>query len=212
MIAPDDARHGTTRGYSAGCHEACCRAAEARRRHELRVAHYLGRPQSIDPTGTIRRIHALMAIGWTTTQLGQRIGYGSTALNQITRCREWVMRETADKVRTLYDELSMTPGPSAETRKRAARKGWVPPLAWDDESIDDPRAKPYQPTRELKRDRDIDEVAVYRALLGERINLTKRERLEVARLWQQRGRSLNELDRIHGWNVQRDIRETRAAA
>lgn len=35
----------------------------------------------------------------------------------------------------------MTPGPSNRVRARAARAGWAPPLAWDD-NIDDPDAVP----------------------------------------------------------------------
>lgn len=36
----------------------------------------------------------------------------------------------------------MIPGPSQRTRARAVRVGLVPPLAWDDETLDDPDAAP----------------------------------------------------------------------
>ena len=53
-----------------------------------------------------------------------------------------VQRRTAEKVARLYDELSMVAGPSTRATTEAKRKGWAPPLAWDEEDLDDPAAKP----------------------------------------------------------------------
>jgi hypothetical protein len=36
----------------------------------------------------------------------------------------------------------MTPGPSDYYRNKARGLGWAPPLAWDDDLIDNPQAKP----------------------------------------------------------------------
>jgi len=118
-----------------------------------------------------------VAIGWPLEVLDERLGFKRSALSQVV-IRDWVMATTAEKVRAIYDELSMIPGPSDYGRVRAVNRGWVPPLAWDDDTIDDPNAKPHRTT---KRDieasyRDIDEVAVQRALDGGRVTLTLPER------------------------------------
>lgn len=47
-------------------------------------------------------------------------------------------------MRDLYDELSMVrpEGTYAGiTRRQAARRGWLPPLAWDDDLLDVPEAE-----------------------------------------------------------------------
>jgi len=92
----------------------------------------------VPATGTRRRIRALLALGWPHTELHARSGVRtSVTLNQAG---EWVTRATADAITALYNDLAMTPGPSARTRARAAKLGYAPPLAWD--NIDDPNATP----------------------------------------------------------------------
>lgn len=140
-MSPDDPRHGTTRGHAAGCRQTCCREArnldEARRRKYRQV---LGITRSVDATGTRRRIQALMALGWPGHAIAGHCGWRTgEAVFEITR-RNWVQRSTAEAVAHVYEHLSMTPGPSAQTRARAARMGWPPPLAWDD--IDNPDEQP----------------------------------------------------------------------
>lgn len=93
----------------------------------------------IDATGTTRRLQALVALGHTQTHLAQRLGWTTANLNVITLGnRSQVTSATAQLIAALYDEMSMTPGTSARARSVAARRGWVPPLAWDDDQIDRP--------------------------------------------------------------------------
>ncbi len=92
----------------------------------------------VSAAGTLRRLQALRALGWPETVLAQRLGVKRLRLGQ----GGWVRRRVARAVRELYDELSMTPGPSQRTRARAVRAGLVPPLAWDDDELDDPGAVP----------------------------------------------------------------------
>ena len=47
----------------------------------------------------------------------------------------------------LYDELWNTPGGSAQSERIAARHGWALPIEWDDDRIDDPKARPYMSYR-----------------------------------------------------------------
>lgn len=52
----------------------------------------------------------------------------------------------------------------------------------------------------------VDEAVVERCMAGERMEAAESERLEVIRRWQADRRPLNELFRIQGWNVWRDMR------
>lgn len=92
----------------------------------------------VPAVGTLRRLDALRALGWPETVLAQRLGTKRLRLGEGGWVRPWVARA----VRELYDELSMTPGPSERTRSRAQRLGLAPPLAWDEEDLDDPAATP----------------------------------------------------------------------
>lgn len=93
--------------------------------------------------GARRRIQALMAIGWRhvdiTAEMGTACGTRShMVLHQVGG---WVTKATHDAVRAAYDALSMRPGPSQRTRDRARALGYAPPLAWDDDDLDDPYAE-----------------------------------------------------------------------
>ncbi len=100
--------------------------------------------RTVDATGTTRRLQALQALGWTGRVIGQHLGVCQRrAATLISGQAATVEPHIVDRVHVLYDTLAMTPGPSAITRARAAANGWVPPLAWDDDTIDDPTAVPY---------------------------------------------------------------------
>ena len=104
----------------------------------------------VDATGTVRRVQALMAIGWSGQKLADRLGVqrgNFTLMNGADLVTEAKRRAISD----LYDELWDTPPPHDDHRSRisynrtlafARRNGWVPPMAWDDDTIDDPAARP----------------------------------------------------------------------
>lgn len=77
--------------------------------------------------------------------LGKSAGSRNSVMN-LTRATR-VTRGTERAVRALYDRLAMTPAPpgssASQTRRWAQLRGWVGPLSWDDETIDDPTARPY---------------------------------------------------------------------
>jgi predicted transcriptional regulator len=121
--------------------------------------------------GTRRRVQALAAIGWPQQEIAARVGEKPRHLSQFLR-RDQIRADKVRRIRAVFDELSTTPGPSEISRKRAQRAGWPPPLAWDDDTIDDPKAKPqhnirrplrfaeqYEELLELKRAKKADEVA-----------------------------------------------------
>ena len=95
-----------------------------------------------DHTGTTRRLQALVAIGYTQTYLCDRLGVDVANGTVLFYGKRPLRAGTARGAAALYDELSMTPGPSKRSRNRAAKLGWLAPLDWDDDLIDDPAAPP----------------------------------------------------------------------
>lgn len=111
--------------------------------------------RDVDATGTVRRIRALVAIGWPLAQLAPRFGLYVTALGRIANGQlEHVRATTADTIALDYRHLARTPGPSVRARRHAAAHGWYGPAAWDDRTIDDPTAVPEAdgPEPALSRD------------------------------------------------------------
>lgn len=132
---------------------------EARRvaEHVYRRTVYVQRGPMLVPTaGTGRRLRALQAIGWTQTDLAARLGVTHQRVSRLTNeSYDAVHRTVAARVAGVYDDLSMTvpqdvpPGerPAGyqpvydKQRRRVRALGWPPPLAWDDDTIDDPAAE-----------------------------------------------------------------------
>jgi hypothetical protein len=117
-----------------------------------RATELAGSGHRIPGIGTVRRLRALAADGWTAAELGQRCGkhkqfivHLQNQTGEIT-VRRWV----ATYVNKLYTELAhLKPednGVAAHfaqrTRDRAAAKGWMGTAWWDEESLDDPDFDP----------------------------------------------------------------------
>lgn len=97
----------------------------------------------IPAAGTRRRLQALAAIGHPLYVVAERAGVEYRHASTIARGKQTrTSVRVARAVAAVYDELWQIVGPSTRTRKHAARCGWVPPLAWDDDTIDDPAATP----------------------------------------------------------------------
>jgi hypothetical protein len=91
-----------------------------------------------DATGTVRRIRALMRMGWTATQIAAHVGGSKQNIIQMTD-GPWVYPATARRVAAVYDRLwdkEPPGGRSVHTVNRAIRKGWAGPLHWDDIDTD----------------------------------------------------------------------------
>jgi hypothetical protein len=107
------------------------------------------RPARINPVGVGRRIEALIALGYTENRIADSLGITQSNLWKLFGGRAtWVRPETFAKVDAVFRELSVLPMPEGwvaeRARRRARRRGWVPPLAWDEHEIDDPAATPAQ--------------------------------------------------------------------
>lgn len=161
-------QHGTYTAYdSDGCRcTRCAIAYSAWKRAWLAGAER--ERATIDGEGTRRRLRALTIMGWSPPELAARLGMNDQAvlrLRNSTTARR-VLPTTFEAVRDLYDELWDQRSPGAHARRMAnlaLRKGWVPPLGWDDDCIDDPAASPSMPVdRPEKRLAECGTTAAYR--------------------------------------------------
>jgi DNA-binding XRE family transcriptional regulator len=100
----------------------------------------------VDSTGTRRRVEALVAIGWNLKQLTEMLGYSPTQIPRML-AGEPVRMRTAREVARFYDVMWDRPAPAGRSRafalRMAAERRYYPPLARDDDEIDDPAAKPH---------------------------------------------------------------------
>lgn len=105
---------------------------------------------NVSAAGTRRRLQALMWVGWSLAAIGHRIGMDRRNVAALLKQAQ-VSRATAAAVRDVYEDLwNMRPPQrtkeeryaASRARGEALRRGYAPPLAWDDETIDDPGAAP----------------------------------------------------------------------
>lgn len=140
-MLPDDPRHGSVAGYArhhkTGTLPACdpCKAAMARYQNRRELMAMRGDRATVPARGTVRRIRALVAIGWPMPMLSERLGAATPqTIQNLSRKPPGarIQVATARKINDLYVDLCMTPGPSRISATRARNKGWIPPLGWDD--------------------------------------------------------------------------------
>lgn len=141
------------------------------------------RPSALVPArGVQRRLQALAARGWSLTETARLLGIERR--NFMFMTSERCMVRTHLEVAALYDRL-WDQEPPRETRTQrntysrtvamARRRGWLPPLAWDD--IDNDVTPPA-----TERSGELDELAVELACAGERVRLTAEERRAAVRI------------------------------
>lgn len=146
-MTPDDPRHGTVTGHWRHIQDgetACDPCRSAKTRYE-KVRSVYG-PRKVPAVGTRRRIQALMAMGHSGADIGRAMGVTYQAVHKLeTGTSDTMTVATVERVAAVYEQLSMTI-PTGYHRRRvhnkAAARGYAPPLAWDDSTIEDPNAQP----------------------------------------------------------------------
>lgn len=100
--------------------------------------------------GVHRRVQALNAIGWSDRRIALDLGLIPGNFASMMRQPLVTHRRHLDVV-ALYERLWATTPPQAtryerqgviRTLNRARKNGYPPPMAWDDDTIDDPNATP----------------------------------------------------------------------
>lgn len=166
-----------------------------------------GADDFVPAVGARRRIEALQAIGHSSTTIAMAMADGTSAdavRNVKNHPGDWISRANHDRVLWAYKQLWDKPGSSRQTLAAARRLGFAPPLAWDEETLDDPTAQPW--SNDAVDDDLVDEVAVMRAVAGEPVPLTATERAEAVGRLAAVGLCDNEIGariRVSGRTVQR---------
>lgn len=194
FICPPEHEHGDSgdcyNRHSCRCDD--CREGRAAYQRELRRVHAQQRfgvvgpleRARVDGRGTRRRLQALVARGWSMSQLGEQLGIRATNMPEVLR-RDRVRASTRAAVHELYERAwALEPPQSTPWQRRsvamakayAQARGWVPPLAWDDIDTDEepPAADPIGWDF-------VDEQVVQLAIAGQRTPMTHAERREVVR-------------------------------
>lgn len=151
--------------------------------------------------GTQRRLRALLAIGYPMMRQQTICGIEDTVLHYIafagqkapkgqrikSPTQRGVTATTAAAVARMYDRCSHRPLPrdkfTQRARNQAAERGWYPPQAWDETTIDDPDATPYSWRTSLLDERPDDIAVAYVVSGGRRWSSLTRDadRLDVVR-------------------------------
>jgi hypothetical protein len=211
-MRPDDPRHGTKSGGRVHRDDnepvcAPCRRAEARYEQARQLDILNGRPRRVAASGIPLRIQALVTLGHSFARIGAALDMtDKAAWSMAHKPKAYACATTVAKIDALYDAWSMQLPPETTMPERkaakyartvAAKHGWLPPLALDDDRLDDPT---YQPTApRVTKPTDVDEVAIARRMHGDKtVRITPAERLELVRRWVATGRALNEMERITG--------------
>ncbi|MET4094589.1 hypothetical protein [Arthrobacter sp. UYCu712] len=127
----------------------------------------------VDSTGTVRRVQALVAIGWSQASLGRQLGIEPGNFGVFMKASQCTAKR-ALAVRDIYEQCWNKPqtgtdwhSKTAATRARnyAKSRGWLPPMAWDDDEIDMPAATPELGGSDKLRD-TIGEDVEYMAKTG----------------------------------------------
>lgn len=102
-------------------------------------------------TGALRRIQALIAVGWTTRKIAARSGVSAKRIIEL-RPADRITDAIADRIATAYEQLSQLtpekngvhPGHARRSRERAEANRWPDPKYWATrmDVIDDPHFEP----------------------------------------------------------------------
>ena len=141
-------------------------------RHVDRGRPGMTRPPHPEPTawGTQRRLRALASRGWSPQAIESATGIPAGDVAAAISEQRTFDPDLGHQVLAAYNQLWNQQPPAATPRDRqladttrtaAERTGWPPPLAWDDDLIDQPHADPapgWKPSRtKLRRSADLDE-------------------------------------------------------
>ena len=116
----------------------------------------------IDPTGTRRRVHALIAVGWTYADIADQCGRRRQWVSEFMQSSR-VHAKVAAAIADAFDHMWQGPDVPCPKSLHAARlNGYLTALAWDDDhgphGIDNPDATPYTDRRKGKRETSAEKV------------------------------------------------------
>lgn len=132
----------------------------------------------VSSLGAVRRVRALYVLGHFNHAIAAEAGISRDAVCMLASGKWPTIKVGVDDgVRAAYDRMSMSTGTSGKTRAWAKRHGWAPPLAWDEDAIDDPNGFPRMdaPVPAVTEGGNV----AARWLLGESVVLGDEDRKQV---------------------------------
>lgn len=142
--------------HPTGVSQESVRADVAERILAVRPSNaFVAGRRMVDATGTRRRLQALVALGWSRTDIARHGDMLQKCVGAALTGDRCVLA-TARKVHAVY-ELLWDQEPPTETasqrqavsraRSEAARNRWARPMDWDEDAIDDPAQSPAKVRR-----------------------------------------------------------------
>jgi hypothetical protein len=162
--AHDPKRVGTYNAYGThwGCR--CPDTREAWRLFNKRGREGRRKPEYTEAIGTVRRLRALAHLGYSAIRIGEDLDLCITHLRRVRGDNlSIIFASTHRKVVEYYNKNSSVPLPPNagvnKTVQHAIKSGWAPPIAWDDDAIDDPEATPQHQAKdngEVSANEEVD--------------------------------------------------------
>lgn len=169
--------------------------------------------------GMIRRIQALHHMGYCCSAIARQAGCHHESLQRAMTGRDFASMRLRVAIAAVYDELWDTQCPdhtrvTNRAKSRAKKLHWAPAMAWDDDKIDDPAARPQGMERAKHRPRHmVDEAAVLLAAGGNRdVQLSTADRYEVVRRLRADGWSMRRIEDHTGIRADRYLPTTSTEA
>lgn len=120
-----------------------CRRATASKLLAVKAQDVIPSNRPVNACGSIRRIHALLALGHTNKAIAAASGVEHSMLSDlINEHVTTVTRHVAHRIDTGFRALAAKRGDSVRSLNRARRNSWAPPAAWDEDTLDDPSGEP----------------------------------------------------------------------
>ena len=176
-----DHQHGTRAAYVLDrCRCFPCSTANAQAEtHRERQKAYGRYDKYVDAQPVRDHVRALMAQGMGWKRVAAAAGVSGSSMWKLMPPQE-----------THRDKIA-----ASRARRYAKARGWLPPLALDDELLD----RPFEGALEVEVGDDIDEVAIQRRMGGDKsVWLSNVEKRELRRRWYAAGRTGADLERICG--------------
>lgn len=89
----------------------------------------------VTPRGFRRRMEALACMNWGQPAVAAEIGYTFRHINEAFRTGRFSVK-IGNALAEAYPRLSTVQGPNVQAGRWARSKGYAPPAAWDDDTID----------------------------------------------------------------------------
>ncbi|WP_378736706.1 helix-turn-helix domain-containing protein [Nocardia brasiliensis] len=96
----------------------------------------------VPSVGAQRRLRALVADGWPQAELARELGMTRTNMGPLMHSKRPITARRHREVAELFTRRQLTPGPSQRARDYGRAHGWARSWQWDEDTIDDPKARP----------------------------------------------------------------------